>query len=321
MLLDELVQTIETLKQRISDYGTELRQSEALTRYALIDSLLRELGWDLEDPAQVRPEYSGAGGGFADYALFGDGAMGKPAAMLEAKSLDTPLTSNVVNQAFQYCFQIGIGHMVITNGNHWRWFDLLTPGLAIEKREMASVTLTTDPAHQCALKLLALWRPNLASGQPIAASEPILSVASQPGETAQAPQTVATPPPPPSGEGWTSLVEFQPGASNQPPRIHLPDGTEKQLQYWYRLLMETAGWLIRTGHLTTEQCPVTNNGKVSIVNTEPQHQSGNAFFRSHQLSNGLYLNRHGNKKTLLDYTQSMLKGCHQDPDSVQLRFN
>ena len=34
-----------------------LRQSEMQTRYALIDPLLRELGWDTENPALVRPEY------------------------------------------------------------------------------------------------------------------------------------------------------------------------------------------------------------------------------------------------------------------------
>ena len=61
-----------------------LRQNEALTRYALIDPLLRELGWDTEDPTLVIPEYKGVGGS-ADYALFsGD----KLLMIVEAKKLD-----------------------------------------------------------------------------------------------------------------------------------------------------------------------------------------------------------------------------------------
>ena len=49
-----------------------LRQSEALTRATLIDPLLRELGWDTEDPALVAPEYR-LGRGYADYALLSNG--------------------------------------------------------------------------------------------------------------------------------------------------------------------------------------------------------------------------------------------------------
>ena len=57
MILESLLELVETLKARIDTHGDQLRQSEALTRYALIDPLLRELGWDTEDPKLVRPEY------------------------------------------------------------------------------------------------------------------------------------------------------------------------------------------------------------------------------------------------------------------------
>ena len=54
-----------------------------MTRAALIDPLLRELGWDTENPALVMPEYR-LGRGYADYALLKDG---KPVMMVEAKKL------------------------------------------------------------------------------------------------------------------------------------------------------------------------------------------------------------------------------------------
>ena len=64
MILEGLFNLVETLRARIGAHSKQLTQSEALTRYALIDPLLRELGWDTEDPALVVPEYkSGAGSG------------------------------------------------------------------------------------------------------------------------------------------------------------------------------------------------------------------------------------------------------------------
>ena len=50
MPLDSLRLLVELLKERIQGHGAALRGSEALTRYALIDPLLRELGWDTANP-------------------------------------------------------------------------------------------------------------------------------------------------------------------------------------------------------------------------------------------------------------------------------
>ena len=49
MPLENLLTRVETLRDRVDDYGPALRKNEMLTRYALIDPLLRELGWDIED--------------------------------------------------------------------------------------------------------------------------------------------------------------------------------------------------------------------------------------------------------------------------------
>ena len=57
MPLESLLELVETLGDRIDRHGPALKQSEALTRYALIDPLLRELGWDTSDPWMVMPEY------------------------------------------------------------------------------------------------------------------------------------------------------------------------------------------------------------------------------------------------------------------------
>ena len=74
-MLDDLVSVIETLKQRIHDHGTSLRANETRTRMAMIDPMLRALGWDPADPSVVTPEYD-VSGRWADYALLGTD--GKP---------------------------------------------------------------------------------------------------------------------------------------------------------------------------------------------------------------------------------------------------
>ena len=84
MLLEPLVSTIETIKERIDAHGPALRENEIRTRMALIDPLLQALGWDTANPAMVAPEYS-AGNGRADYALL-NGAV-NPVAFIEAKHL------------------------------------------------------------------------------------------------------------------------------------------------------------------------------------------------------------------------------------------
>ena len=50
MPLENLLTLIEKLQERIDSHGDALKKNEMLTRYALIDPLLRELGWDTEDP-------------------------------------------------------------------------------------------------------------------------------------------------------------------------------------------------------------------------------------------------------------------------------
>lgn len=111
MPLEDMHSLVESLKKRAHDHDAALRASEMLTRYTLIDPLLRELGWDTADPSQVIPEYK-SGNGRADYALLGsDGA---PAMMVEAKSLGKPLRDDTDKgsrtQALVYCLQDGIKH-------------------------------------------------------------------------------------------------------------------------------------------------------------------------------------------------------------------
>lgn len=76
-MLDDLVSCIELLKERMQSHRAALKENETRTRVALIDPLLRALGWDVADPAVVIPEYK-VGNRSADYALLrSDGRVGR----------------------------------------------------------------------------------------------------------------------------------------------------------------------------------------------------------------------------------------------------
>ena len=93
MALDNLYELVVDLERRIAADGSALRQSEALTRYVLVDPLLRALGWRTDDARQVIPEYRSSAG-VADYALFTDASQ-PPALIIEAKKLGEPLDDMV----------------------------------------------------------------------------------------------------------------------------------------------------------------------------------------------------------------------------------
>ena len=50
MALDDLKETIETLRERIQAHRPYLEGNETRTRQVLIDPVLHTLGWDVGDP-------------------------------------------------------------------------------------------------------------------------------------------------------------------------------------------------------------------------------------------------------------------------------
>ena len=290
MLLDELVGVIETLQTRIGEHGDTLRQNETRTRMALIDPLLQALGWDVADPGVVTPEYD-VSGQRVDYALLGTG--GQPAATVEAKKLGEPLTAHRM-QMLNYSNAAGIAYAGLTDGNQWELYEVFKQ-VTLEERRLLDLRILNTPAHECALKLLLLWRPNLAPGTPVAASEPILADALQttpatPEPIVPTPIPVLPTPAPANNEGWTPLAGFRPETNQSvPSTIRFPDGEEKQPDYWNGMIIQVAEYLIRTSKLTFGRCPVpVPNRPRYIVHTEAVHSNGKAFTESRRLSNGLF---------------------------------
>ncbi len=271
MVLEELHELIETLQARIDQHASALQQSEALTRYALIDPLLRVLGWDTGDPTQVLPEYRSVAGS-ADYALLGQS--GSPQVIVEAKKLGTHLDVRVRQQVTSYCQEEGVPFAVVTDGRRWEMYDIFQPA-AMKDSQVSSFDLGDPPAVSC-LQALALWRSSASDGNVKVGATPLSGAAVE--------STAATASPPIPAEptiedsGWTTLSEFTPEVGVKPSAVRAPDDTVVQTRNWADFIQEIVRWLKASGKLSDRELPIRLDGqKEYLISTTAGHE--NSFYR------------------------------------------
>ena len=321
---------VEKLRQRVQSHHSVLSGSEWLTRYTLIDPLLRELGWDTEDPELVIPEYS-SGGRRADYALLSNG---HPALMVEAKPLQNPLSMDVVIQVLNYCWAEGTEHFAVNNGQRWEIYETNKAGSPDDKRVASFDLLDTSPSDVC-LKALALWRQNIASGQVGMAQTPIVSPTdSDPADVQQPEPSVAVPPSQPvststpsaavvdTNREWVPLTEVQEDRQRgiKSIEIRFPDASRTTKRYWYEVVREVALWLINKGHLRANHCPIKpQSGSLYILHTQPYHADGKPFRRSIPIGS-LFLNPDYGMGQHIRNVQTIIRRTGQDPSQFKARW-
>ena len=324
-MLDDLVEVIETLKERIAVHGTNLRENEIRTCNALIDPLLQALGWNTADPAMVLPQYN-VSGRKADYALLGSNS--RPSATLEAKKLGESLDAHRM-QMLNYANASGVEYAGLTDGDKWELYEVFKRG-QLEERRLLDVSIASTPAHECALKLLLLWRPNLASGQPVVASEPLTEL---PPESTQPPAGLAAAASAPilanmaplvqssvSSDTWKPLTSIQYNNGDPPPsHIRFRYGDAQQIKYWVSVWVQICEWLAVSGHLTSDSYAIPGS-KRQLVNKTGQHPNGREFEVKRVTSTGLYMECNYNPQGTIRNSLFLLQETGVDPSTVELRF-
>ena len=272
MALDDLKETIETLRERIQAHRAYLEGNETRTRQVLTDPMLRTLGWDVGDPNSVELEY-GIKRKWADYALMGSG---RPIAVIEAKALGKSLNDDEKMQALNYANMDGIDYMAVTNGDHWQMFDVFKRG-QLDDRILMEFQLTRDEPYACALQALGLWRPNLASGEPKEAATPVMiekparaESASTVSELSEKKKVAES-----SKNGdWELLTSLKVEKGQKPPAfIKFSNSSPKPIKNWADLLESVAKHLVETDKLSAQDCPVPiaskRKSKRYLVHTKP----------------------------------------------------
>ena len=149
-MLDQLEATIDHIKTQIEEHKHSLEANEAQTCRSLIEPLLESLGWNTRDANQVKTEYQGLIGGkksgqFVDYALFLDN---KPAIVLEAKSLNSPLESvRFFRQLHDYFVYTRANVGILTNGTEYRFYSDIKNANVMDDTPFVSIDITNLSAR------------------------------------------------------------------------------------------------------------------------------------------------------------------------------
>ncbi len=323
MPLEDLQETIETLQERIREHRALLGQNEIRTRYALIDPLLRALGWDTENPSEVVPEQD-ASGGRADYALL---VRGQPEVMVEAKKLGTAL-EGAVKQGVMYCLDKGTRYFAVTDGQYWAIYDTRKHGPLLER--VVTEFEVGSASAKASLKALALWRPNVEG-----AGEENLTEAEEPllGEQE------STPPPPiptagsPSGTGQAAadLVAFPSAlltpedlgrgrSRSKPVFIVLPSGEQFQLSRttWVSFITELVQWLVNSGRVSESDVPL-QRGKRYLLALTPVHPTGKPFKRGTRAGR-LHIETDFSGESTVQNACAIIEHAGMDPAQFKVQF-
>ena len=139
--IEGLIEVIGKLQERMGrdKYRHDLLNNELFTRYVLIDPLLRALGWDTENPEEVRVEYrvTSKRRKRADYVLFRNK---EAVALIEAKKFGwrggkEPPIIKAARQVSGY--QVSMSSVplgIVTDGGGWWVYHLGTVGHLEDRR-------------------------------------------------------------------------------------------------------------------------------------------------------------------------------------------
>ena len=353
MALDELYELVVELERRIADEGAALRQSEALTRYALVDPLLRALGWDTADAKSVIPEYRSAAG-VADYALF-SGSGQPPALIIEAKKLGEPLDDRVALQSLNYCNLVGTPYFALTDGKTWKIYATFEQA-PLADRIIVEFAIGDMDAVEACIKALALWRRSVDTGN-VKTSSPILpwqqgAVARvdpvAPATPTPTPATLApaTPPPaalvpnpvipapqvaPPARQStpttpsvdtsdWIPLSEYRPQPYEGLSEIRFPDGTNADIKYQKDIIIATTRWLISRGLLqphNPEHCPIRNRDWY-VISTSDIHPNQIDFGNPVWVDGVFIETKTGSRQTVMN-ARKIIATVGQDPSAFKVK--
>ena len=324
MPLDDLIQVIDLLKERTKKHRAILEGDETRTRMALVDPILRALGWDVSDPAMVIPEYRVVRKK-ADYALLD--YKGRPVLVLEAKTLGNSFSTDEHLQMLNYANMDGVPFAGLTDGNQWKLYDVFDKK-PLSQRCIMDLNITSQTSHRLAIQFLLLWRTNIAPGSPIGATEVINE--NQPESPYTSPSLTSEYPVKQSMDSqeesliefsdpspdWTRLTEFVPQSKMPcPPMVRLHDRNEVDVPRleWKQVFVVVAEYLVRSDILTAEKClitPLTTFG----IHTERYHKSA-----KRTLSNGLHWRCYGGAPAVVRAVKRLMCELGQDPSKVWLK--
>ncbi len=248
--LATLCAVLQTVRTSAETNAQILRRNEAATRAALIDPVLRALGWDTADVRMVEPEKTIGVKQALDYVLHD--ATGGVSVVIEAKKLGESLDKlGHIGAAIGYAFSLKPKKLLITDGINWHYYSPEHSNF----HPAETISLLKTPLTESALQLVR-WLDAAQSGHGVAVAS--LAPAAPERTTAAEPAPTATRKSAPSKLGaakanghFTGLAQIKalslpPG--QKPQALRLPNGSVLPINSWKEILVQTSLYVL-------EHCP------------------------------------------------------------------
>lgn len=230
------------------------RKNEAATRAALIDPILRALGWDTANVQMVEPEKTLSNELRIDYLL--NAPSGQPWAVIEAKCLDSSLDKyGYVGKILGYGLTLNVQTVCITDGITWHLHTHLQHG----KSEPVVFSLSEDDLLLAANELIR-WLDAAQSGHGIQTLEisptapstlmgPVPVASSYKGAKSVTKPLRKQKTPKSEAAVFTDLSQLHLldlPAGHKPKQLRLPNGTVKSIKIWKDILLEVCYLVLAT---------------------------------------------------------------------------
>lgn len=308
MSINDILDLIEKLKDKINKYRNEFSGNEFLVRYSLIDPFLRALGWDTEDPDQVRPEYS-TGAGRPDYALFQKGKE-TPIAFVGAKKLGK---FEDLDQYLTYCVKENVKFFIATDGDHWELYDVFKQEKIMNKK-VVEWYISRDEPSRILFKSLSIANLELFGEKPH--SSVVIGNYEQ-STTERTNSEISSS----NSEKIQTEDEYaSPRKALKPLSITI-NGETFRIRNQNEILVQTAEWLIRQGKLTNSTPPIGEGNTRWLINSNPVHKDGSNFRAAKKLSNGLYIETHSPLPQTMKEAKYLLKYFGYKENLILIEWN
>jgi len=308
MSINDILDLIEKLKDKINKYRNEFSGNEFLVRYSLIDPFLRALGWDTEDPDQVRPEYS-TGAGRPDYALFQKGKE-TPIAFVGAKKLGK---FEDLDQYLTYCVKENVKFFIATDGDHWELYDVFKQEKIMNKK-VVEWYISRDEPSRILFKSLSIANLELFGERPINS----FMISNEEKNTIEPNKSEISSP---NSEIIQIKTTKNPKTKNSRPLSITINGETFPISKQYQILVQTAEWLIRQGVLTNSTSPIGEGNIRWLINSNPVHKDGSNFHAGKKLSNGLYIETHSPLHQTIKEAKYLLKYFGYKENLISIKWN
>ncbi|WP_210519135.1 hypothetical protein [Hymenobacter terricola] len=278
-------EVIQQIRANASANASLFRNNEAATRAALIDPILRALGWDTANVRMVEPERMVANKQSLDYVL--KDTQGNIRSVVEAKKLGESLDKlGHVGALIGYAFSLKPTNFFITDGLNWHYYSPAHSSY----EPVATLNLQEADTVAAALQLVQ-WLDAAQSGHgiqpdfgptPSHAGSPLLK---QPQLTKPTAKPLAKPKKPqPEAADFTDVSQLHLQdlpAGQKPKQLRLPNGSVKSISTWKGILLEVCRLVLVTNlHL---QLPLPDKaGKSRFLFSDKKPEKGSSSTASYK---------------------------------------